>query len=285
MKTLNIGFFKDESFPITIRAERSSAVGVIDEASKALHEAIEIKYFYEGTATLLIGGKTVTASKGDVVVINPYEFHSTISADSEHNGKYHLFMIGLDFFDGARGADIDLRHLLFGKQIIFKTLHQNSGELTKILSEIVEEKKTDDEFSRLRIFGLVGELISILLRHGTDNTASLPSDDMIHRYNTIEPAIRSIRDSYQNSFSIDGLSKICMVSKYHFCRVFKEVMGMGAIQYLNYYRLKIADTMLQNGDASINEIAHSVGFDDTSYFSKLYKKTFGIAPKVARKKM
>ena len=76
-----------------------------------------------------------------------------------------------------------------------------------------------------------------------------------------------------------------MVSKYHFCRVFKEVIGMSAIQYLNYYRLKIADALLQSTDKPINEIATAVGFDDTSYFSKLYKKAFGTSPKASKKKM
>ena len=285
MKTSNTVFFKDESFPITVRPERSSVAGNYDEASRALHEAIEIKYFYEGTATLLIGEKTIVANAGDVVVINPYEFHSTISCDEEKCGRYHLFMIGLDFFDGARGADVDLRHLLFGKQIIFKTLHKNDEVITSILTKITEEKKRSDEFSRLAIFGLVGELISTLLRYGTDSSSIPPSEDMIHRYTTIEPAIRKIRDGYKSSFSIDELSKICMVSKYHFCRVFKEVIGMSAIQYLNYYRLKIADALLQSTDKPINEIATAVGFDDTSYFSKLYKKAFGTSPKASKKKM
>ncbi len=284
MKPANTVYFKDESFPITIRAARSSYVGPIDEASTALHEAIEIKYFYEGSATLFIGENTVSAGAGDVVVINPYEFHSTISCDSENHGKYHLFMIGLDFFERSRGADVDLRHILLGKQTIFKTLHQGNERLREVLTKIVEEKECWDEYSRLAIFGLVGELISILLRCGTDTAKTPPSEDMIHRYTTIEPAIRNIRDNYQKSFSIDGLSKLCTVSKYHFCRIFKEVMGMSAIQYINYYRLKIADAMLQNSDKSINEIAETVGFEDASYFSKLYKKTFGASPKSTKRK-
>jgi transcriptional regulator GlxA family with amidase domain len=194
-------------------------------------------------------------------------------------------MIGLDFFEGARGADVDLRHLLLGKKTIFKTLHRENGILIDVLKKIVEEKSRDDEYSRLAVFALVGELISILLRGGTDSSKTPPSEDMIHRYTTIEPAIRSIRDNYRESFSIDELSKLCAVSKYHFCRIFKEVMGMSPIRYINYYRLKIADAMLQNSDKSINEIAEDTGFEDASYFSKLYKKTFGNSPRSAKRKM
>lgn len=63
----------------------------------ALHENVEIKCFYEGTATLLIESQTVRVKAGDVVVINPYEFHATVDT-GEEKGKYHLFMLPLDYF-------------------------------------------------------------------------------------------------------------------------------------------------------------------------------------------
>ena len=65
----------------------------------ALHEDIEIKCFYEGTATLLIESQTVSVKAGDVVVINPYEFHATVDT-GEEKGKYNLFMLPLDYFSG-----------------------------------------------------------------------------------------------------------------------------------------------------------------------------------------
>ena len=56
-------------------------------------------------------------------------------------------------------------------------------------------------------------------------------------------------------------------------------MGVTAIQYLNTYRLKVADTLLANTDYPIGEVAAMTGFEDASYFARIYKKQFGHSPK------
>ena len=63
--------FEDRSFPIKIKARRSSVTDNMDSARRALHEAIEIKFFLKGRSTLLVGDKTVYAEAGDVIIINP----------------------------------------------------------------------------------------------------------------------------------------------------------------------------------------------------------------------
>jgi len=57
---------------------------------------------------------------------------------------------------------------------------------------------------------------------------------------------------------------------------------MTAIQYLNTYRLKIANTMIINTSRQISEIATLCGFDDVSYFCRIYKKHYGHTPKKAK---
>ena len=65
----------------------ASYISNIQKEIEAFHEEIEIKCFYEGSATLLIGTQTVNVTKGDIVVINPYEFHATI--DHEESKSPH----------------------------------------------------------------------------------------------------------------------------------------------------------------------------------------------------
>jgi len=277
-------YFKDKDFPIKIVPRRTSIVDDVKDSSRALHEAIEIKYFYEGDSTLLIGTDTVHARAGDIVVINPYEVHGTIDYGKEEKGKYHLIMIGLDFFSSSRSAGLDLRHVVFGKQTVFKALFKSNTDMQKILTRVVSEAEAPDEVSRLSIFGLMAEFFALLQRCGTESKKSVSSEDMIHYYTVIEPAIRMMRDDYSTRFTVDTLAEACRISKYHFCRIFKAVMGMSAIQYLNGFRLKIADTMLTNTDKSISEIASLCGFEDSSYFSRIYKKHFGYTPKQSKDK-
>ena len=56
--------FEIPSFPVKIVAQRSSVQSLSDERSQAIHEAVEIKLFYEGASTLIIDGKAVRAKAG-----------------------------------------------------------------------------------------------------------------------------------------------------------------------------------------------------------------------------
>ena len=271
-------YFHDKTFPLLIRRDRVSTVNEVGITIQAIHEAIEIKYFYEGTSTLLIGNNTVKVEAGDVIVINPYEFHATLDCGGENTGKYHIFMMGLDFFDGVRAAGIDLRHLIYGKHTAFKTKFSDNERLRSLLSRAIEENEMKTAASRLAIFGIFAEVFAELLKCGTVTGDGSSSEDILHYYNVIEPAIRMIRDEYSRRFNVEMLAEACNISKFHFCRIFKSVMAMSAIKYLNVYRLKIADTLLTSSDRQIGEIAAICGFDDAGYFARIYKEQYGHTP-------
>lgn len=279
MKQSRSSFFKDETFPIRIDVNLTSNID-----REGYHEALEIKYFYEGNTTLLLGEKSLSVGPGDVVVINPYEPHSTINYDKNNKGKYHRVMIGLDFFEGVRAINTDLRHIVFDKQTVFKSLHKENKKLEEILCELATFGQESSHINRLETFALVTKLVANLLKFGVDEDRKYPRPETINHYKTVEPAIRTIRDHFQERLTLDTLAAACSVSKYHFCRVFKDVMGMSAIQYLNFHRLKIANAMLASSNERINEIALFCGFDDPAYFSKAYKELFGTTPRKVRNK-
>ena len=60
---------------------------------------------------------------------------------------------------------------------------------------------------------------------------------LIHVKDITEPAIRMIRDEYSRSFTIDELAKECNVSKFHFCRVFKEKTGLTPTEYIKQNKI------------------------------------------------
>ena len=279
MKNEESIFFSDPSFLFEAYPNRVSSVIALEEAQKALHEELEIKYFYEGSATLLIGTQTVEVKAGDVVVINPYEFHTTLDGGGETPGKYHLFMIGLDFFSGD-GTDVpDLRHLLLGGQIAFKTHFPYAVKIGTLLQILLFEYGLRSPYYRLTVRGLLMQIFAHLLREGVrDGKSPVPHKDVIRHYEVIEPALRAIRDEYARAFTVDELAALCRVSKYHFCRVFKDVMGQTAMQYLCDYRLKIADAMLTNTSHSVSQIAAQCGFESENYFGRCFKRRYGIPP-------
>ncbi len=244
---------------------------------KMLHEEIEIKYFYEGTATLRIGTERITARAGDVVVINPYQFHSTIECSAE-KGKYHLFMIPLDYFAGSGIEELELRTVLLARNRSFSTLFRDDRIVT-ILKRIVSEYKERKPCFRVAIRGLVTELFGVLLRQGlVDSPSDSSKNDVLRLYELIEPAINFIRDNYADEITVEKLAEICKVSKYYFCRVFKTVTQKTAMEYVRDYRIDVADIMLCNTEMSVTEISETCGFEDPNYFCRCYKASYGTSP-------
>lgn len=267
-----------DSTALIVKPQRTSFVDTVDNARRALHEAVEIKYFYEGTSTLLIGTQTIEVRAGDTVVINPYEFHATLN-DGQKKGKYHLFMVGVDYFLGAGGDGLELRHLLLGSGVLFRSHFVADTELGILFERIANEYVQNRTACTAMIRGLLMQAVALLLRRGVREGANdREREDLTHYYGVIEPALRQIRDCYARHFTVEGLASSCNVSKHHFCRIFKRVTGMSAMQYLNEYRLKVADAMLGNTDRSVGEVASLCGYEGESYFCQCYKRRYGCSP-------
>lgn len=265
---------------LLVQTRTASTVGDMDKERKALHEAIEIKCFYEGTSTLLVGTQTVQVSAGDIVIINPYEFHATVDRGKEGNpGKYHLFMVPLDYFSGSNINELNLRTIIFGQEKMLQTLFRQDAQLYGLLMDAVTEHIEKKIAWEARRYALLMEFFSLVVRKGYQEAETLSAPSSTLRvYRLIEPALRHMRDHYAESVSVDELAQYCRVSKHYFCRVFKMATGKTAIEYLQDYRMTVADTMLSNTDKSIAQIAADCGFESANYFGRCYKATYGITP-------
>jgi iron complex transport system substrate-binding protein len=64
--------------------------------------------------------------------------------------------------------------------------------------------------------------------------------------------------------------------------LFRAWSGQSPIEYRNTLRLSQAEAMLRNTDMQIKEIAETVGFEDSFYFSRVFAQYFGVSPKKYR---
>lgn len=270
--------FADPNFRLIIKPDCVSNIDDPRRTSKAFHKEIEIKYFYEGNATLLVGEQTVQAKAGDLVIMNPYEIHSTIKF-GENKGKYHLLMIDTDFLFEREAEGPVLGRRLMWSETGFQTHIRDNTEIPALILRAVKEQKDQAPYYRLALKGLMLELFSLLLRDYTKKIeAGVAADENIRYFETVEPAIQRIRDRYFEKITAEDLSSLCSVSKCHFCRIFKKATGKTAMQYLTDYRLQIADIILSGPSRSISQIAEMCGFEDEGYFCRCYKRKFGISP-------
>jgi len=100
--------------------------------------------------------------------------------------------------------------------------------------------------------------------------------------NGVRSAVAYINEHYPKKITIKTLSNIANLSESNFYVVFKKQMGISPIAYLNHYRLSVSTNKLVDTADTVSEISYSVGINDPLYFSKLFKKTYGMTPKEYR---
>ena len=61
-------------------------------------------------------------------------------------------------------------------------------------------------------------------------------------------------------------------------KFFKSHMGAGFIEYLNDYRLTMSERLLRSSDDPVTEVAEKCGFDNLSYFNRIFKRKYGQSP-------
>ena len=72
--------------------------------------------------------------------------------------------------------------------------------------------------------------------------------------------------------------KLCGMSSFRFSRTFKEKYKIAFRDYVVRYRLRAAYKMLKDQNASVTEASYAVGFNDISYFSRMFKRYFSVSP-------
>ena len=78
---------------------------------------------------------------------------------------------------------------------------------------------------------------------------------------------------------MDSLAQHTNYSKYYICKLFRKKVGINITDYIADVRIAQAKKMLLEGNIKIGEIAEKVGFNNPSYFHKIFKKTVGATTK------
>lgn len=117
--------------------------------------------------------------------------------------------------------------------------------------------------------------------YGISNDAKLPSPDI--RINNESDFIIKVKEQIQANmdnpnFGVDQLSDFLAISSTQLYRKIKAQTGRTTHDLIRSIRLHHAQHLLKNAELSIAEIAYETGFSEPGYFSKVFKKEFGVIP-------
>jgi AraC-like DNA-binding protein len=95
----------------------------------------------------------------------------------------------------------------------------------------------------------------------------------------ISRALLAMHGEIARDWNVAELAKLCAVSRSLFATRFKQLLGMGPIEYLMRWRMAVAKDELRRGARSIGEIALAVGFGSPSAFSTSFTRAVGCSPR------
>ena len=102
--------------------------------------------------------------------------------------------------------------------------------------------------------------------------------------NDIERAVRYFKDNYNKQISIKQYAEEHLMSVNWFIHSFRSVMKTSPMQYIISLRIAMAKGYLEKTSKNITEISNEIGYDNSLYFSRLFRKYTGISPSEYRKR-
>lgn len=228
------------------------------------HEEIEIQYIIEGTNIARCENDIVEAPQDSFYIINSAEIHQSIGGKRRH-------------------ACLQFSPSLFGKNNIILKRIVKDAYLSEIMAKMLEEHKKGDEFSQINIQGYAYLLIAHLYKnHAYKVFDKQALNNYSERQNYLNKCIKYMYDNCNKNITLEEISTIANISKYHFCDVFKDFTGLTFKSYHNKLRIEKAVELLYATDIPITEIAYLCGFNDSNYFSRKFHQITGKTPLAAR---
>ncbi|MGB0370193.1 MAG: helix-turn-helix domain-containing protein [Opitutales bacterium] len=176
----------------------------------------------------------------------------------------------------------DLEELSNGNIEVYK---MRVRAILNMLAELTIQAGADSESSALRNRSLAeqieasddpGEIQKLLQSEAVEVSEFISDEPEKHTAENVERAKSYIQEHFAEDLSVDTIAEALGVSRYHFMREFKKHTGETVNQHLTTVRVEHAKVMLS--EKNVTETAFAVGYNSSSYFSRVFKKHTGMSP-------
>lgn len=150
---------------------------------------------------------------------------------------------------------------------------RENPEIKDLLREMSEEYLFIGEKSIMKNVVLLQMLILRLHE-------SITSEEYINP--AVSGLVKQVNNDCRETVDIKMYADKARMGEESFCHLFRKSMGIPLHKYVTRVRMKEAVRLLKYSSISISQIAYEVGYDDPLYFSRIFKKYYGVSPKFMR---
>lgn len=284
-------YFKDNALAIHVcKVNRMKNISHDNDLTEIEHhhDFIEIVFITKGKGTQVISNNEYEVTEGDIFILQGFQNHYFKDA-----GKAEMINVMFDPVKSPGLVSDDIKTIdgynaLFileprnRNRMHFKNmLHLNHVDLAKseyVLNGMLLEIAQKEPGYELFLKNKLEEIILFLSRRYSQ--ISIPKAKSLL---CIGKAIHYIEANFHNTIYIRQLAELNFMSIRNFQRIFKEATGLSPNDYLLELRIQHASKLLTESDSAIYSVSEQVGISDWFYFSKAFKKKFGVSPLNYRK--
>lgn len=250
------------------------------------HEEMELIYVKKGTGLITVDLKQYPVSAGSILLIIPGQLHS-INQHEEDFMEYENIIFKPEMLLAKQTDTCNSSYIqpLLDGTVQLPTLYSpgmpHYERIAACIDDADEVCKTCPPAYQLVIKGQLYLMFFTLFSQYCEKQTRRKDSKSLEKMKQIT---KYIENNYMEKITIESMADELNLSESHFMKFFKQTMGTTFIDYLNEYRLTMASRLLISSESSILNIAAEVGFENLSYFNRLFKKRFGVTPREYRQR-
>lgn len=270
--------YEDDTLKVFIRHE-SMFPDSNFHTMQHMHEEMEIMEILDGCIYYNINGKEVKVEKGDCIFINANCMHVSYLNDSTHC-TFNVLLIHPSLFQNNMTIyESYVKPVISSDSSDYLLFHQNT-QLTTSIHHMLETFIDHTSAYQLSLIGESYNVLRYVYEEMMQSAYTLSNQKDMAVLHTLTNYIYT---NYANKITLQDIASSTNISLSKCTRLFNAYMHHSPIDFLNLYRLEIASNLLRTTKLSISDIATQCGFEQQSYFNRIFRKEYGCTPLQYRK--